>query len=62
MGGVLLIKPGRRQHGKTTVCLENEAGGLFQHPVGSIRWDTEQAKELPAHGNRSRCECFGRRP
>jgi hypothetical protein len=34
----------------------------FQHPVGFIRWDAEQAEELPVHGSCSRWECFGRPP
>lgn len=39
-----------------------EAGGLFQHPAGSIRWNAEQAEGFPVHGNRSRCECLGHCP
>lgn len=37
-----------------------EAGGLFQHPAGSIRRNAEQAARPQVHGSRSRYECFGR--
>ena len=60
-GSSLLIKSGGRQDGETAVCLEDEDGGLFQYPVGFIRWITEEVARPPVRGSRPKYECFGRR-